>query len=52
MILELEEEVRVDQIRGWFEIGRTRSISPFPENNQNLRIIVGIIFKLKYGKRT
>ncbi len=50
MILVLEEEFRVDQVRGWFEIGRIRSIFPFPENNQNLRIIIGIIFKLNYGK--
>ena len=52
MISVLEEEFRVDQVRGWFEIGRTRGIFPFPENNQNLRIIIGIIFKLNYGKRT
>ena len=29
----------------------TRGIFPFPENYQNLKIVIGIIFKLNYGKR-
>ena len=53
MILAFEEEINVDPVCGWSEIGRTtKDIFPFPESNQNLRIIIGIIFGLNYGKRT
>ena len=53
MILALEEETNVDQVHGWSKIGRsTKDIFPFPENNQNLKTVIGIIFKLNYGKRT
>ena len=42
-----------NQVHGWSKIRRTtKDIFPFPESNQNLRIIIGIIFKLNYGKRT
>ena len=51
-VVMMSAKVRLP-VRGWSEIGRTtKDIVPFPESNQNLRIIIGIIFRLNYGKRT
>ncbi len=53
LISVFRESFSVHQVRGWSGIGRTartaRGIFTFPENYQNLRIIIGNIFKINYG---